>query len=167
MTFLIVFVVIEICSFRLVLEGKTGKEIPESSRLEFLEKFLRNNFAPSVVCDNTWSQLNRGDIEQKGGVQCFVVVNGGDLSRLVNFFSMNCKNNLFICIWGHVQNINSLAVAVNDWPSCYPHFYIFLLPLASSGFHPIFTIDSMQKSEYKVKDKRFYVWSKESFPFLS
>ena len=26
-------------SFTLVLEGKTGKEIPESSRLEFLEKF--------------------------------------------------------------------------------------------------------------------------------
>ena len=25
--------------FQLVLEGKTGKEIPESSRLEFLEKF--------------------------------------------------------------------------------------------------------------------------------
>ena len=28
-----------LCGFRLVLEGKTGKEIPESSRLEFLEKF--------------------------------------------------------------------------------------------------------------------------------
>ena len=28
-----------ICRFGLVLEGKTGKEIPESSRLEFLEKF--------------------------------------------------------------------------------------------------------------------------------
>ena len=28
----------EICSFRLVLEGETGKEILESSRLEFLEK---------------------------------------------------------------------------------------------------------------------------------
>ena len=71
MTFLIVFVVIEICSFRLVLEGKTGKEILESSRLEFLEKLLRNNFALSVVCDNTWSQLNRGDIEQKGGSSMF------------------------------------------------------------------------------------------------
>ena len=33
-----------LCSFRLVLEGKTGKEIPESSRLEFLEKILANNF---------------------------------------------------------------------------------------------------------------------------
>ena len=28
-----------LCSFRLVLEGKTCKEVPESSRLEFLETF--------------------------------------------------------------------------------------------------------------------------------
>ena len=35
--------VTEICSFKLVLEGKTGKEIPELSRLEFLKKFLANN----------------------------------------------------------------------------------------------------------------------------
>ena len=28
----------------LVLEGKTGKEVSGSSRLEFLEKFLANNF---------------------------------------------------------------------------------------------------------------------------
>ena len=35
LTFLTIFGVIEIlCSFRLVLEEKTGKEIPESSRLE-------------------------------------------------------------------------------------------------------------------------------------
>ena len=46
MTFLTILGVIEIlCSFRLVLEGKIGKEIPESSRLEFLEKFSANNFA--------------------------------------------------------------------------------------------------------------------------
>ena len=36
-----------LCSFRLVLERKTGKDIPESSRFEFLEKFLANNFALS------------------------------------------------------------------------------------------------------------------------
>ena len=41
MTFLNVLGVPKIlCSFRLVLEGKTGKKIPESSRLEFLEKFF-------------------------------------------------------------------------------------------------------------------------------
>ena len=34
-----------LCSFRLVLEGKTGKEIRNASILEYLEKFLANNFA--------------------------------------------------------------------------------------------------------------------------
>ena len=44
MTFLTILGVTEIlCSFRLVLEGKTGKEIPKSSRLEFFEKFLASN----------------------------------------------------------------------------------------------------------------------------
>ena len=39
MTYLTILGVTEICSFRLVLKGKSDKEIPESSRLEFLEKF--------------------------------------------------------------------------------------------------------------------------------
>ena len=60
MTFLTILGVTEIlCSFKLVLEGKTGKEIPESSRLEFLEKFSANNFALSDAEDNTSGQLNR------------------------------------------------------------------------------------------------------------
>ena len=46
MTFLTILVVREILfSLRLVLVGKTEKEIPKSSRLEFIEKFLANNFA--------------------------------------------------------------------------------------------------------------------------
>ena len=49
-------------SFRLVLEGKTGKEISKSSRLELLEKFLANNFALSDAEDNTSELLNRGGI---------------------------------------------------------------------------------------------------------
>ena len=49
-----------LCSFRLNLEGKTGKEISESSRLEYLEKFLANNFALSDAENNTSGPLNRG-----------------------------------------------------------------------------------------------------------
>ena len=38
-TFLTILELTEtLCSFRLVLEGRTDKEIPESSRLKFLEK---------------------------------------------------------------------------------------------------------------------------------
>ena len=63
MIFLIILGVMEIlCSLRLVLEGKTGKEIPESSRFEFLEKVLANNFALSDAEDNTSGLLNRGGI---------------------------------------------------------------------------------------------------------
>ena len=44
-TFLTVLGVTEIlCSIRLVLEGKTCKEIPESSTSEFLETFSVNKF---------------------------------------------------------------------------------------------------------------------------
>ena len=54
MTFLAILGVMEIfCSFRLVPEAKTGKEIPESSRFELLEKFLANNFALSDAEGNT------------------------------------------------------------------------------------------------------------------
>ena len=62
MTFLTIWGVTEICSFRLVLEGKTGKEIPAPSRLEFFEKFLANNFSISDAEDNIYGLLNRGGI---------------------------------------------------------------------------------------------------------
>ena len=39
-----------LCSFRLVLERKTGKEIPKSSRFEFLEKLKIENSADSYLC---------------------------------------------------------------------------------------------------------------------
>ena len=63
MTFLTILGVTEIlCSFKLLLEGKTGKEIPESSRSEFSEKFSANNFALPDTEDNTCEPLNRGGI---------------------------------------------------------------------------------------------------------
>ena len=62
MTFLTILGIMKICSFRLVLEGKTGKEITESSRLDFIEKFSANNFALSDAGDNTSVLLNRGGI---------------------------------------------------------------------------------------------------------
>ena len=63
MNFLTILGVMEIlCSFRLVLEGKAGKEIPEPSRLEFLEKILANNFVLSDAEDSVSGPLNRGGI---------------------------------------------------------------------------------------------------------
>ena len=63
MTFLIIFGVKEIlCCLRLNLERKTSKEIPESSRFAFLEKFPANDFALSDAEDSTSGPLDRGGI---------------------------------------------------------------------------------------------------------
>ena len=51
-----------LCNFRWFLEGKTGKEIPESSRLELLEKFSAKKFVLSDAEGNTSGPLNRGGI---------------------------------------------------------------------------------------------------------
>ena len=51
-----------LCSFKLVLKRKTGKEIPESSRLEFKEKFSAKNFALSGAEDKTSGPLSGGGI---------------------------------------------------------------------------------------------------------
>ena len=60
MIFLTILGVTEIlCSIRLDLEKKAGKGIPESSRLEFLEKFSANNFALLDAEDNTSRPVNR------------------------------------------------------------------------------------------------------------
>ena len=39
-----------------------SKDIPKSSRLEFLEKFSANNFASSDAEDNISRSLNRGGV---------------------------------------------------------------------------------------------------------
>ena len=58
MTFLTILGVAEmLCSFREVLKGKPGKEIPESSRLEFLEKLSGNNFGLSDTEGSTSRQI--------------------------------------------------------------------------------------------------------------
>ena len=48
--------------FQISSKWKTGKEIPESSGLEFKERFSTNNFALSDAEDNTSGPLNRGSI---------------------------------------------------------------------------------------------------------
>ena len=63
MTFLTILAVTEIlCSFKLVIQWKAGKEISESSRLEFLEKISGNNFTLSESQYNSSGLLNRGSI---------------------------------------------------------------------------------------------------------
>ena len=50
--------IINVGSFRLVLDGERGKKIPESSRIKFLVKISINNFALLDAKDNTSKPCN-------------------------------------------------------------------------------------------------------------
>ena len=135
MTFLNILAVTEIlCSFRLVLEGKTGKEIPESSRLEFLEKFLvsvaplpwwltpskktkisLDSFQiswwsknPAIWLDNNWQEAQLATLDQKW------------FSQILSFFAyLHVKNLRYQLIhsYTHSSSINVMlhAQLVFDW----------------------------------------------------
>ena len=84
MTFLTILGVTEIlCSFRLVLEEKTIKEIPESSRLE---KFSANNFALSDAENNTSGPLNRGGIADLPLLRTLLAI--GQKSQELSFWEL-------------------------------------------------------------------------------
>ena len=59
--------------FQISPKGKTSNEIPESSRLEFLEKFSGNNFALSDAEDNL-RPLNRGGISDLPLLRTLLVI---------------------------------------------------------------------------------------------
>ena len=75
-----------LCSFRVVLEGKTGKEIPMPKGFEFLEKLSANNFAFSDVEDNTFRLLNRGSIADLPLLRTLLVIHQN--SQEPNFWEL-------------------------------------------------------------------------------
>ena len=77
MAFLTMLGVTEVLSsFRLVLKRKTGKEIPGSARLEFLEKFSANNFAEignKKTIDNS-QKVPRATFLESDGLFCLISI---------------------------------------------------------------------------------------------
>ena len=103
MTFLTIMRLTEIFwSFILVLEGKTDKEIPESSRLEFLEKFLTNNFALLDTEDNTSGPLNRGGIADLPLLKTLLAIL--EKSREPRFWEVIDSFFICICKFGSFKN---------------------------------------------------------------
>ena len=121
MTFSTISGVIETlwCSFRFVLEGKIGKEIPESSRLEFFKKFLANNFALSDTEGNTSGPLNRGSIADLPLLRTLLAI--CQKSREPSLWEvMDC----FISIWKFGSSTN-LFTAIASLPELYFRFRRF------------------------------------------
>ena len=103
MTLLTIFRDTEILrSFKLVLEEKTGKKTPESSRSEFLENFSGNNFALSDAEDNTYWSLNRGRIADLPFLRTLLVIR--QKSQDLSFWEVMGSFFISICKFGSFKN---------------------------------------------------------------
>ena len=123
MNFLTILGVTEIlCSFKLVLEWKTGKEIPESSRLEFLEKFSVNNFVLSDAEDNTSRLLNKGGIADLPLLRTLLEIHQKSLEP--SFWEMMDSCFISICKFGSSKNP---FASITSLPELYFRFERFIL----------------------------------------
>ena len=101
-----------LCSFKLVLEGKTGKETPESSRLEFKENFSANNFALSDAEDNTSVPLNRGGTADLLLLRTLVAIN--QKSREPSFWEVMDSCFISICKFGSFKNPFAMITSLSE-----------------------------------------------------
>ena len=91
-----------LCSFRLVLEGETGKEIPQPLRLEFLEKFFAKKFALSDAEDNTSGPFNRGGIADLSLLRTILAVH--QKSRKPSFWEVMNSYLISISMFGSFKS---------------------------------------------------------------
>ena len=78
--------------FQISSRKETGKDTPESSRLEFKEKFSANNFALSDAEDNASGPLNRGGIADLSLLRTLLAI--PQKSREPNFWEVMDSNVL-------------------------------------------------------------------------
>ena len=111
MTILTILRVMEIlCSFRLILEGKTGKEMSQSSRLEFVEKFLANNFALSSAEGSTSGSLNRRALVELPLLRTLLAIR--QKSREPSFWEV--MNSFVLVAYANLENFkNPFAMIIS------------------------------------------------------
>ena len=117
-----------LCSFKLILEGKSGKGTPESSRLKFFEKFSANIFALSDAEDNTSGPLNRrgiADLPLLRTPWTNGALNKGNLPKVTRAKFLE-NNRLFcfinICRFGSFKNSFATITSLSEQTSW---FFIF------------------------------------------
>ena len=107
-----------LCSFKLVLEWKIGKEIPQSSRLEFLESFLANDF---TLLD---TEVYTSGPSNKGGITDLLAIR--QKSREPSFWEVIDSCFISISKFGSFKNSFGMIISLSE---LYFRFKIFILLL--------------------------------------
>ena len=126
MIFLTILGITEIlCNFRLVLEGKPDKGIPESSRLEFLGKLLTNNFALSDAEDNTYVPLNRAGIADLPLLRTLLAIRQVSRAKFLRSNGLFCF--IWMCKFGSFKNPFPIITRLSELKACVCYFLSMFL----------------------------------------
>ena len=91
---------------------RAGKEIPDSSRLEFIEKFSANNFALPDTEDNTFGLLNKGGIADLPLLRTLLAIR--QKSREPRFWEVMDSCFISICKFGSVMNLFAKITSLSE-----------------------------------------------------
>ena len=106
-------------SLRFFVEGNTNQEIPESSRLKFLKKFLESDFA---------DRRHRLQAVNRGGI-IFVVNTIGNLPKIPIATSLRSDGTfcfISICKFGSFKSPFALITSLSELNSRFRRFSLFL-----------------------------------------
>ena len=136
------------CSFKLVLDGKTGKEIPESSRLEFFQKFSANNFALSDAEDNTSGPLNRGGIADLPLLRTLLAIRQVSRAKFLRSNGLFCF--IWMCKFGSFKNPFPIITRLSELKACVCYFLSMFL-----FFHQLIALKKLWKMFFNSSKKLF------------
>ena len=112
-----------LCSFTLVLEEKKGKEMPESSRLKFVENFLANNFVLSGVEGKTSGSLNGRGIAELPLLRTLLAIR--QRSREPSFWEV--MDSFVLVAYENLENFKNPFATIINLSELYFRFRRFIV----------------------------------------
>ena len=108
------------------ISSRREKEIPESSRFKFLEKFLAYKFALSDAEDNTSGPLNRGGIADLPLLRYITISNSPKVLRAKFLGSDGLFCFSSICKFGSFKNPFAMITSLSELYSRFRRFILLV-----------------------------------------
>ena len=145
-----------IMQFQIVIGGETGKEMPQSWKLEFLERFSANDVAFSDVEDNTSRLLNRGGVTDLPLLRTLLAIRQVTRAKFLEsngFFSFIsiCKIGSFKNPFAKITSLSELYFRIRR--------FILLVQTKKSDFYQLWQQHKLLKTAMK-QGKLLWIWWK-------
>ena len=144
--------------------GKRDNEIPESSRLDFLEKFSANHFTWSDAEGKTSKPLNRGGIADLSLLRTLLAIR--QKSQEPSFWEVMDPCFISICKFGSFKNPFAMITSLSELYFRFRRFILLILTkkVISMNFLPInsqefLVLNWSPLKGWKIYERLSWPWS--------